>query len=285
MKHLIVSLFAVILTLGLGVADAEAKRLGGGGSFGMQRQMTPQQAPRAPAAAPQQAPQGTTAGAQPRRSWMGPIAGLAAGLGLAALFSHLGMGEELGSFVMIALLVGGAFMLFRMLSRRSAPAQASGPLQYAGAAPISGAAPPAGDWRASAAGAQAGTPSTLPPDFDAEAFVRQAKLHFIRLQAANDSGNLEDIHAFTTPEVFAEIRLQLSERGTAQQRTDVMELNADVIEVAEDGDRYIVSVRFNGLLREEAEAAPTPFDEVWHLAKPAHGSGEGWRVAGIQQVA
>jgi predicted lipid-binding transport protein (Tim44 family) len=282
MKHLIVSLFAMILTLGLGVADAEAKRLGGGGSFGMQRQMTPQQAPRAPAAAPQQS--GTTAGAQPRRSWMGPIAGLAAGLGLAALFSHLGMGEELGSFVMIALLVGAAFMLFRMLSRRSAPAQATGPMQYAGATPMRGAAAPATDFPMSAAGGQTGTPSALPADFDAEAFVRQAKLHFIRLQAANDSGNLEDIREFTTPEVFAEIRLQLTERGATEQRTDVVELNGEVIEVAEEGDRYIVSVRFNGLLREDADSAPTAFDEVWHLAKPAHGS-EGWRVAGIQQVA
>jgi predicted lipid-binding transport protein (Tim44 family) len=157
-------------------------------------------------------------------------------------------------------------------------------MQYAGATPMRGAAAPATDFPMSAAGGQTGTPSALPADFDAEAFVRQAKLHFIRLQAANDSGNLEDIREFTTPEVFAEIRLQLTERGATEQRTDVVELNGEVIEVAEEGDRYIVSVRFNGLLREDADSAPTAFDEVWHLAKPAHGS-EGWRVAGIQQVA
>ena len=288
MKHFIVSLFAIVLTFGLGVADAEAKRLGGGGSFGMQRQTTPQ-APRAPAAAPQQAPQGATAGAQPRRSWMGPIAGLAAGLGLAALFSHLGLGEGFASFVMIALLVMGAVLLFRMLARRAAPARAAGPMQYAGAGATPGATPgaaaPVTDLRAVGATAAAHGTSAIPADFDAEGFVRQAKVHFIRLQAANDAGNLDDIRDFTTPEMFAEIRLQLSERGAVAQRTDVMELNGEVIEVAEEGERYIVSVRFHGLLREDADSAPTAFDEVWHLTKPVRGANSGWVVAGIQQVA
>ena len=89
----------------------------------------------------------------------------------------------------------------------------------------------------------------MPADFDVEAFVRQAKVQFIRLQAANDAGDLNDIREFTSPEMFAEIRMQLADRGTATQRTDVVELNAEVIEVAEEPQRYIVSVRFSGLLR------------------------------------
>ncbi len=290
MKHLLVSLFAVILSLGLGVSDAEAKRLGGGSSFGMKRQIAPQPAPRSPTAAPQQSPQqGTTTGAQPRRSWMGPIAGLAAGLGLAALFSHLGLGEELASFVMLALLAMAAVLLFRLLTRRKASLQGSGPMQYAGAGVPAGSAAPGTGWQAGSAGSPAplGGPASataLPADFDAEGFARQAKLNFIRLQAANDKGDLDDIREFTTPEVFAEIQLQLSERGAAPQRTDVVELGAEVLEVAEEGERYVVSVRFSGLLREEADAAPTPFDEIWHLVKPVRGSG-GWLVAGIQQLA
>ena len=63
----------------------------------------------------------------------------------------------------------------------------------------------------------------------------------------------------------------------------MVELNADVIDVAEEDNRYIVSVRFTGLLREEADAAPAPFDEIWHLTKPRNGSG-GWLIAGIQQA-
>jgi predicted lipid-binding transport protein (Tim44 family) len=125
--------------------------------------------------------------------------------------------------------------------------------------------------------------ASFPPSFDADAFAREAKLNFIRMQAANDAGNIDDIRAFTTPELFAEIRLQLAERGDARQQTDVVNLNADVIECAEENDRLLTSVRFHGLIREDAATGTVPFEEIWHLSKPANGSG-GWIVAGIQQA-
>ncbi len=288
MKHLFFTFLVAVLTLGIGMPEAEAKRLGGGSSFGMQRKATPQAAPTQPAAT-QQAPRAGAAGAAaPKRNWLGPIAGLAAGLGLAALFSHLGLGEELASFVMLALLVFGGFMLFRMLFRRgSTPARDGQGLQYAGAGPTGAGSVPPQQAQAPLPGSSAAPPSVsaaVASGFDAEGFARQAKVNFIRLQAANDTGNLDDIREFTTPEMFAEIRMQLTERGAVEQRTDVVELNADVVEVAEEDKRYIVSVRFTGLLREEADAAPASFDEIWHLTKPIDGSG-GWLVAGIQQTA
>lgn len=287
MKRLIISLFAVLFTFGFGVADVEAKRLGGGGSSGMQRQATPPTAPQQNLNRQQGAQQPATAGAQPKRSWMGPLAGLAAGLGLAALFSHLGLGEEFGSMIMIALLVFAAFALYRMLTRRQSASTGSNGLQYAGAGSASAGQPArldqnAATYAGSAAGGSDANPA-IPADFDAQGFARQAKLNFIRLQAANDAGNLDDIREFTSPEMFAEIQLQLGERGAAPQRTDIVELNADVIEVAEEAQRYVVSVRFTGLLRESQDAAPEAFDEVWHLTKAASGAG-GWVVAGIQQV-
>jgi predicted lipid-binding transport protein (Tim44 family) len=45
-----------------------------------------------------------------------------------------------------------------------------------------------------------------------------------------------------------------------------------------------VSVRFHGLIREEPDSGTAPFDEVWHLVRPADGSRE-WAIAGIQQMA
>jgi predicted lipid-binding transport protein (Tim44 family) len=209
---------------------------------------------------------------------MGPIAGLAAGLGLAALASHLGFGEEMASFLLILLLVGGVFFLFRMLGRTRQP---QSQLRYAGAdmpsnAPLRFDAPKLG---------AGGTVSAaIPAGFDVAGFLRQAKLNFVRLQAANDRGEMDDIKSFTAPEVFAEIQMQYEERGRAPQRTDVHELEAELLEVASEAGRHIASVRFHGLLSEERDAAPTPFDEIWHLAKPADG-GSGWTVAGIQQVA
>lgn len=284
MNKFVLALIAIVVTLGLGVTDVEARRLGGGSSLGMQRQISPPQAPR-PSATPAPQPSSPAAATtQPRRSWMGPLAGLAAGLGLAALFSHLGLSEELASVVMIALLVFAAFALFRMLTRRTGDSRAGPGMQYAGAA-HGGAMPAPASPAAAFPGGTADTGArAFPHDFDAEAFARQAKVNFIRLQAAHDAGNLDDIREFTSPEMYAEIRLQMADRGMSAQRTDVVELNAEVLEVAEEAQRYIVSVRFTGLLREEPDAPPAPFDEVWHLTKPLSGTG-GWVVAGIQQVA
>lgn len=281
MKRLLLAVFSLFIATAVYIPEAEAKRLGGGGSSGMQRNVTPD----APAATPQRAAPNQAGAApqqQPRRSWMGPLAGLAAGLGLAALASHLGMGEELMSMLLIALLVGAGFMVFRMLTRRGQAPQAQ-PMQYAGA-PTGGAMPPAQPQFGTMAGTAAPAARSLPAGFDAEGFARQAKLNFIRLQAANDRGDLDDLREFTTPEMFAEIKLQLSERGGAAQQTDVLELDAQVLEVVEESNRYIVSVRFTGLIREDDHTPPTRFDEVWHLVKPVSGE-TGWRVAGIQQIA
>lgn len=297
MKHFVVSLVVAIFAFAGMVPDADARRFGGGGSSGMQRQATPPAQPRQPASAAPTRPAAAPAAAG-GRSWMGPIAGLAAGLGLAALFSHLGLGEELGSLLLIGLLIFAAIMLFRMLSRRAAASQGQNRMQFAGAShgaasasasPAMNPAPAASPAPASAfqqpmnvSASVAPSVAERHPDFDAEGFARQAKLNFIRLQTAHDEGNLDDIREFTTPEMFAEIRLQMAEFHTQGQRTDVLELNAEVIDVEEEDGRYIVSVRFNGLIRESSDTPPADFDEIWHLIK-SKTNDRGWLIAGIQQ--
>ena len=298
MKRILISLFALFISFGFVMQEAEAKRMGGSKSFGMQRSApakqdaapTPQR--QQPAAAPTTAPK--------KNSWMGPIAGLAAGLGLAALFSHLGMGEEMANFLMLALLAMAAFMLIRYFMRRNAPAapawgtpagtpplrsdpSAAPAMQYAGMPhnEMNPGAPAAFDAGPAATGGSVHA-AAFPPGFDADAFAREAKLNYIRLQAAFDAGNLDDLRAFTSPEVFAEVRMQLDERGDAAQTTDVMNLNAEVLEAIDEDNRHIVSVRFTGLVREAADQSPISLDEVWHLSKPASGQG-GWVIAGIQQ--
>ncbi|MFG5408270.1 Tim44-like domain-containing protein [Piscinibacter sakaiensis] len=123
---------------------------------------------------------------------------------------------------------------------------------------------------------------SVPSDFDREGFERLAKMIFIRLQAANDAGDLNDLRQFTTPEFFAAVRLDLQERGASAQQTDVVQIDAEVLDVASEAERQVVSVRFKGLVREASDAAATDFDEVWHLVKPADDS-RGWAIAGIQQ--
>lgn len=289
MKNVFIAVFSLVVALGLGIGDAEAaKRLGGGKSVGMQREAVAPK-PAAPAqAAPAPANQPTSAAptanpAQPKRNWLGPIAGLAAGLGIAALLSHFGLGEGMANFLMIALLAMAAVFVFKLLFRRKAEPQSS-PLQYAGAGNTGMTPPPVEPQYGSAAPAAPTAAATIPAGFDVDGFLRVAKLNFVRLQAANDAGNLADLREFVSPEIFAEIKLQLEERGKVAQQTDVVTLNASLLEVVTDGPRHIASVHFSGMIREDANAPAAAFDEVWNLTKPADGS-SGWVVAGIQQLA
>jgi predicted lipid-binding transport protein (Tim44 family) len=290
MKSMLIALAIVLVAATSVPSDAFARRIGGGGTSGMQRSLPPRVAPTpAPPAEPavQPAAAPTTAGvpaaaAVPKRSWLGPLAGIAAGLGIAALMSHLGLGAELGNIVMLFLLLLVGFVAVRFLMRRFGPgAGGAQAMQYAGAGtPLPATVLPQG------LGASTGTPaalvSPLPAGFDAAGFERIAKMIFIRLQAANDSGDLNDLRAFTTPEMFAAVRLDLQDRGAKAQQTDVVRVDAEVLDVTSEPDRQIVSVRFHGLIREEVGAGAEPFDEVWHLVKPADGSRE-WAIAGIQQ--
>jgi predicted lipid-binding transport protein (Tim44 family) len=55
-----------------------------------------------------------------------------------------------------------------------------------------------------------------------------------------------------------------------------------VLEVVEEPNRYVASVRFVGQIREERGGPAEPVDEIWHLAKSRDGGG--WLLAGIQQT-
>ena len=305
------SLLAAVLALGLSLTtvDAEAaKRLGGGSSYGMQKKMSPPA--KESAASPAKAPAAATATtnpaaaappAQPKRSWMGPIAGLAAGLGLAALASHLGFGEGLATMMMIGLLVMAAIAVIGLVMRRRAslqqPAVAGAgrmPYEQAESAPV-GAPWTTRDAAASRpldAGIAADstpldvssiTTRSIPHDFDVASFERQAKTNFIRLQAANDTGNLDDLREFTTPEMFEKLKADIVGRQGERQQADVLEVSAEVLEVSEEPSRYVVSVLYRGMIREEKDASAESINEVWHLEKPRHGRA-GWLLAGIQQL-
>lgn len=297
MKRILSAAFVAVLAVALNgvmISDAEARRMGGGSSSGMKRDssiMKRDTAPTQNTATPSQAAKPAPAAANPaaaqQRSgmsrWMGPIAGLAAGLGLAALFSHLGLGEGMANMVMILLLVVAAVVVFRLIFGRKK--QAAQPMQFAGAGNGAPFQPQAQQFQAeqSYGSSQAPVAGAVPEGFDAAGFLRQAKLNFVRLQAANDRGDMADIKNFTGPELFAEIQMQYEERGRAAQQTDVVQLDADLLDVSIEGNQEIASVRFHGQIRETANGAPEYFNEVWHLARPRDNS-RGWVVAGIQQA-
>lgn len=304
------SVLAVVLSLGLATAsmDAEAaKRMGSGKSMGTQRQAVQDKAPAAPAA--QNAAPAAGAGAAAKPSWMGPLAGLAAGLGIAALASHFGFGDELASMVMVGLLVFAVMAAVGFFLRKRAQAGQTGmqgpqglvpatigtgrsPAHGREATPHGAAYKVAMPSAASAVGsgsligsgiAASGAGLALPADFDRAGFERNAKENFIRLQAAYDAGRLDDIRGFTAPDLFAQLASDLAQRGQDTQHGEVLALNAQVLEVAEEGLGYVVSVQFTGFIRYGAGSDDETFDEIWHLTKPRQGN-EGWVVAGIQQA-
>jgi len=277
MRGFIVSLVAVAVTALAVTDDALAARLGGGRSVGAQRQLaTPQKQATPPS---QQQPAGA---AQPGSRWLGPLAGLAAGLGLGWLFAQGGFGSVVGVLLM-ALLAGAVVMvLMRALGR--SPSQRSR-LQYSGFGDETVPAPPPSQLPGDAGARpdfRSQFVSNIPPNFDVDSFTREAKRNFLRLQEANDRGDLVRLRQVTTQEMFDALK---DEAGTSVrgQQTDVVRLDASLLEIVTEGELHWASVRFSGSIRDNARAAAEPFEEIWNLCKPVSGS-SGWLLAGIQQT-
>lgn len=303
MRFLTVALATIIVGLSLAMTtpDANAARLGGGRNTGAQHAITQKQVlpaqPGTPAAAPLQSPATQPAGAN---RWFGPLAGMAAGVGLGWLFASGGMGAMGGMFGMLlaglaALFIGT--MLVRMLARPRAVARGHGDasaMHYAGLGNETVAAPPPSQlpgndvpWgghgeRATAATSAAMQPLT-PAGFDVAGFLKQAKINFIRLQDANDRKDYEALRDVTTDDLYDSLATDLRSRGNAMQHTDVVTLDATLLEVLTESGSHRASVKFSGQIREQAGAAPSPFAEVWHLSKPVTGK-QGWLIAGIEQI-
>jgi predicted lipid-binding transport protein (Tim44 family) len=316
MKKFLASML-IAVTAFSAVAEAFARPMGGGRSFGRQSQSVSRMRAPAPAPAPapyrqpsyqQQRPATPMPAPLPQRRpsmWKGILGGALLGLGLGALFSHLGIGgamaSALSSILMILLLVLAVAFIVRMFRRKSAPSNDgfSGFNQQplaAGAAPEIGSglnAPSAyqggynqGSTLSLDKGANTTAPHQawgVPASFDTEAFLRQAKASFIRLQAAWDRGDTADLREFTSPEVFAELQLQIQERGGQPDYTEVVSIDATLLGIETTERDYFASVQFNGMIRNAPGAPAEPYVEVWNLAKPLNGTG-GWVLAGIQQI-
>jgi predicted lipid-binding transport protein (Tim44 family) len=176
---------------------------------------------------------------------------------------------------------------------------ASAPLQYAGAGGRSAASPPPrgattppvndSAWGGPArvepvlARPTAAQRAAFPPGFDAAGFAANAKKMFVRLQAAHDAGDRAELADLLTPAMFAEVSAELAARS-AHQPTEIVAVDAEVLEVTTESGVHWASVRYTGRVREDGEAQVKPLDEVWNLTKPVDGS-SGWLLAGIQQYA
>ncbi len=308
---LAITVLSTIAMLGVSF-EAEAQRRLGGGNFGRQSpnvMQNRQATPPARASQPSAAQPGATAsrsaaagaaGAQAARSgasrWFGPIAGIAAGLGLAALLSHLGLGaaaaEFLASLLLIAIVVFAALYLFRRLRHGGRqPAlqgaahgttmhrQSHDPHTPSTTFSQGGGAAPAPSAGAAENPTEEGS-WYIPSGFDTQQFLENAKKHFIALQDAWDKKDLSRMREYMTDELIDAIQEPLSKRE-AGGVTEVVLLTAELLGVENITEGHLASVRFSGMLRDDSGPEAYRFEEVWNFLKPKQG---GWLLAGIQQV-
>ena len=281
-----------------------------------QQQAAPQAPTQNAAARPATA---NPAAAAPKRPWGAMLGGLAAGLGLAWLASSLGLGEAFGQILLFALLAVVIMAVVGMVMRRRAPAsqglayQAAGqtgnsqfdpatPRSYhpknvgndASARPWERSGPAALDNRnAHGGGSMIGSALGgsqnwgVPAGFDADGFLKASKANFVSLQDAWDRSDIPSLRAMMTDSMLEQIRGQLAEREQAstgaQNKTEVVMLDAQLLGIEELDDEYMASVEFSGMIREDASAGPNPFREVWNITRPKSGPG-GWLVAGVQAL-
>ena len=182
---------------------------------------------------------------------------------------------------------GVGTILFLLVTRNKLPSYLGS--SFAFIAPVTAAT------AANATGASDGIGSALagsqswgvPAGFDTEGFLSAAKRNFVTLQAAWDRSDIATLRSMMTDGMLGEIRSQLSEReahrGSEPNQTDVVMIDAQLLGIEDLGGDYMASVEFSGMIREEPSAGPSPFREVWNMAKPKDGSA-GWLVAGVQAL-
>lgn len=309
---------AIVAVSGLSLVavtfDAEAARVGKGGSAGRQSSNVTTQKSATPAAAtsnttqrtaaPAAATAGTAAAGAAAKTgasrFLGPLAGIAAGLGIAALLSHFGLGGALADFLVLALIAGAVIFGVMFIMRRMRGPQPAGqgagganantmwretsePASQAPQAPVSLPSTATGSMSAAGFGSDAPAPDQnwfIPVDFDTQRFLSEAKKQFVSIQKVWDSGNVSEMRNFLTDDLMKELQAQLSGR-IEENHTEVVLLNAELLGIEKVNDGHLASVRFSGMLREQAGTEAFRFEEVWNLFKPEQG---GWLLAGIQQV-
>lgn len=278
--------FAAVIALSASIVDA--KKFGGGKSVGSQRDSVTQRQSGAPTAAPA-TPNAAAASAAPAAAgaaaktgmakWAGPLAGIAAAVGLGYLFSQLGAGGFLGFLLIAVLVLVGLGLLARNMMKKQAASANGAPMPYQApqAEPMNRTALDSGGSAATAALAGG---FGIPAGFDKAGFEAQAKKQFLALQAANDKGDLDAVRDFATDEFYNQIAKDVIAGN--KEATQVDELNAELLGIETERGNYWASVQFTGKMREDGMVMASPFSEVWNLTKPVDGS-KGWLLAGIQQ--
>ena len=293
MRTFLVTLMAVFL-ISLPIAEtAEAKRLGGGSSFGKsfsspkKKQAAPAQNQSSATAAQQK----TNAAATKKRGFGGLMAGLLAGGIFGALL--FGGAFEGIQFMDLLLIAGVIFLIFKIMSMRRQAQQPTyannGPQQYEikpqAEQQQRGAAPEQDSNFKPMPSFNSGWGNSeefeLPSWFNRESFLEGAKSHFVTLQKAWDASNWDEIRTYTSDELFQALQQERA-KYPADQTTEVVSVMAEVANFIDQKSEVIVSINFYGWLKENSEET-TEFNETWHLSRDMTVENADWFIVGIEQ--
>ena len=301
----------MLLSLGILLAStqvAEAKRMGGGSSFGSrpsysapyQRSVTPsgpmQQNTQSAQAARQQ--QASAQNQAARQSWAnrGGLMGMRGGLALGGLLGSLFFGGAFEgiNFMDILLFAGLGYLLLKLLASRAPQQQPAGnpyqraeyepqASQYQDTADNSGPAGFETDVLFGKGKPGSSSVNSVPQGFDQTAFLNGAESAFRYLQTAWDRGDLAAIRGLTTDKVFAEIQDQLRS-STGTNKTEILKLHGELLEAREVGNDWEAAVLFDSMMRED-DGQIEQVREVWHFIRAKNSNQAKWYLDGIQQLA
>ena len=301
----IVATLVIGLALTLGdISDADAKRFGGGSSFGGRSSYS---APYKRSAIPptrSASQQQASAQNQAARQGManrGGLMGMLGGLALGGLLGSLFFGGAFENFNFMDILVFGgiAWLLYKLFAAKAGTAQRPAYNRtadnYEESQPLQ--SNPAGfntdilfnkDKKQSTSqnfqqDADFNDTFAIPEGFDQQAFLSGAKIAYTTLQKAWDDRDLAEIRGLTTDKVFAEIQDQLKASAT-ENHTDILKLDAELLEVREIGSELEAVVLFDVIMREDVNAQAEQVREVWHFIKPKNSIQPKWLLDGIQQL-
>ena len=285
MKTTVFAMFmAFVLAIGAGgySADVQAKKFGGGKNFGKSFSVSKPKSTAANTSSTTNAAAGTK-----KPGFLGGLGGgllgglLAGGLFAALLGSGAFDGISFGDILLFALIGFLIYKFFIAPKRRAAQAQASGANGMFREMPGStrDSVQPSPMSGMSGFGAQ--PEIKLPPGFNEQAFVAEAKNHYITLQKAWDDNNFDEILDYVSPELYNMLVAERANYGDNKPRTEVISLMVELVRGEYIGSTASISLQFSGWIKEGDQTSDT--NEIWHLEKNMSDANGNWTIVGIQQ--
>lgn len=281
----LLTLFAVLMLAIFSISDAEAKKFGGGKSFGKSYQTAPSQ-PAANAASNAANPAAAATGAAAAGAKKGMLGGILGGLLMGGLIASLFGGAFEGLQLMDILIMAGlGFVLFKLFKRKTAQAQPR--MAYAGAAgPVTPESQPDFQTRQSAQPQGGGfgasqVPFNLPAGFDANRFLQGAREHYRALQDAWNKNDLSKIQEYVSPELYDALSAERAGLST-EQHTEVLFVDAELVRAEQLSGRAELSVKFSGQFRDTVEGVEEAITDIWHLERDLTTPNAPWLIVGIE---